>query len=74
MARYIHAKSDDSGQASNPVDYLGLWAQVASYTPSDARQTLLVDKSYYQLEKLGQYRALRPGYVPVASFDVRIFL
>jgi Protein of unknown function (DUF4239) len=62
MARYIHGEVDSSGRADNPTTYLGLWALVGSYNPSDARQTLLVDKSYDQLQQLGQDRALRYLY------------
>ena len=46
----------------NPVGTLGLWALVASYNPSDQRQSLLVDKSYDQLQLLSEDRALRYMY------------
>jgi Protein of unknown function (DUF4239) len=62
MARYIHGKTDNPGKADNPIGYLGLWALVGSYNPPDARQTLLVDKSYEQLQQLGEDRALRYMY------------
>jgi Protein of unknown function (DUF4239) len=62
MARYVHGEVDSSGRADNPTTYLGLWALVGGYNPSDARQTLLVDKSYDQLQQLGQDRALRYLY------------
>jgi hypothetical protein len=62
MARYIHGEVDNSSRADNSTTYLGLWALVGSYNPSDARQTLLVDKSYDQLQQLGQDRALRYLY------------
>jgi Protein of unknown function (DUF4239) len=62
MARYIHGEVDSSGRAESPTTYLSLWALVGSYNPSDARQTLLVDKSYDQLQQLGQDRALRYLY------------
>jgi hypothetical protein len=62
MARYIHGETDNPGEADNPVVYLGLWALVGSYNPPDARQTLLVDKSYDQLQQLGEDRALRYMY------------
>jgi Protein of unknown function (DUF4239) len=62
MARYIHGRTDNPGEADNPAGYLDLWALVGSYNPPDARQTLLVDKSYEQLQQLGDYRALRYMY------------
>jgi hypothetical protein len=62
MARYIHGKTDNPGKADNPVVYLGLWALVGNYSPPDSRQTLLVDKSYDQLQQLGEDRALRYMY------------
>src|SRR6266436_897623 len=46
----------------NPVGTLGLWALVASYNPSDQRQSLLVDKSYDQLQLVSEDRALRYMY------------
>jgi hypothetical protein len=62
MARYIHGVTDNPGKADNPIVYLGLWALVGSYNPPDTRQTLLVDKSYDQLQQLGEDRALRYMY------------
>jgi len=62
MARYIRGETDNPGKADNPIAYLGLWALVGSYNPPDARQTLLVDKSYDQLQQLGEDRALRYMY------------
>jgi hypothetical protein len=62
MARYIRGVTDNPGKADNPVVYLGLWALVGSYNPPDARQNLLVDKSYDQLQQLGEDRALRYMY------------
>jgi hypothetical protein len=56
MANYIHGKPD------NPVGTLGLWALIGSYNPADSRQTLLVDKSYDQLQRLTEDRALRYLY------------
>src|ERR1700739_3861624 len=57
MAALSHDKTID-----NPVGSLGLWALVASYTPSDGRQSLLVDKSYDQLQLISEDRALRYMY------------
>jgi hypothetical protein len=62
MARYIHGATDNPGKADNPITYLGLWALLGSYNPPDSRQTLLVDKSYDQLQRLGDDRALRYLY------------
>jgi hypothetical protein len=62
MAHYIDGKTDSPGKADNPVVYLDLWALISSYNPPDARLTLLVDKSYDQLQQLGEYRALRYMY------------
>ena len=62
MAQYIHGETDNPGKADNPIAYLGLWALVGSYNPPDGRQTLLVDKSYDQLQQLGEDRALRYLY------------
>ena len=57
MSARSHDKTID-----NPVGTLGLWALVASYNPSDQRQSLLVDKSYDQLQLLSEDRALRYMY------------
>ncbi|HEX3408930.1 MAG TPA: hypothetical protein VHS07_01550, partial [Candidatus Binataceae bacterium] len=46
----------------NPVGALGLWALVGGFNPSDGRQTLLVDKSYDQLQLLTEGRTLRYMY------------
>jgi hypothetical protein len=62
MARYIHSRSEKAGMADNPTTYLGLCALIGSYNPPDGRQTLLVDKSYDQLQRLGDDRALRYLY------------
>jgi hypothetical protein len=62
MAHYIPGATEDPGKADNPVDYLALWALVGNYDPPDTRQTLLVDKTYEQLQKLGLDRALRYMY------------
>ena len=40
MAHYVHGKMD------NPIGALGLWALISSYNPPDARQNLLVEKSW----------------------------
>jgi hypothetical protein len=53
MARYIHGKPD------NPTGTLPMWALIGSYNPPDSRQTLIVDKSYDQLQHLGEDRELR---------------
>jgi len=50
------------GQADNPTGALGLWGVVANYAPQTARQTLLADKSYDQLQTLSEDRALRFMY------------
>ena len=57
MATGLHDKEND-----NPIGSLGLWALVASYNPSDGRQSLLVDKSYDQLQLLSEARTLRYMY------------
>jgi len=63
MAHYIRgAGRDEIGRADNPIRYLGLWALIGGYNPPDARQTLLADKSYDQLQQLGKDRALRYMY------------
>jgi hypothetical protein len=62
MAHYVPGASNDPGKADNPVTYLALWKVVGSYDPPDTRQTLLVDKSYEQLQQLGEDRALRYMY------------
>jgi Protein of unknown function (DUF4239) len=56
MARYVHGKAD------NPIGALGLWALIGTYNPPDARQNLLVDKSYDQLQQLAEDRSLRYFY------------
>jgi hypothetical protein len=57
MATGLYDKKND-----NPIGSLGLWALVASYNPSDGRQSLLVDKSYDQLQLLSEARTLRYMY------------
>lgn len=57
MASEVNDKTVD-----DPVGTLGLWAMIASYNPSDGRQSLLVDKSYDQLELISENRALRYMY------------
>jgi hypothetical protein len=48
--------------ADDATGTLGLWALVAGYNPTDGRQTLLVDKSYDQLQSITQDRTLRYMY------------
>jgi hypothetical protein len=48
--------------ADNSTGTLGLWALVAAYDPSSGRQSLLVDKSYDQLQLLSEARTLRYMY------------
>ena len=48
--------------ADNSTGTLGLWALVAAYEPSSGRQSLLVDKSYDQLQLLSEARTLRYMY------------
>jgi hypothetical protein len=50
------------GKADNPTGALGMWAILSSYSPSDSRQSLVVDKSYDQLQLVTQDRALRYMY------------
>jgi len=46
----------------DPTGPLALWALVASYHPTDGRQSLLIDKSYDQLQLISENRALRYMY------------
>jgi len=48
--------------ADNPIGTLDLWALLAGYNPSDGRQSLLVDKSYDQLQQISEDRTLRYMY------------
>jgi Protein of unknown function (DUF4239) len=48
--------------ADNSTGTLGLWALVAGYDPANGRQSLLVDKSYDQLQLLSEARTLRYMY------------
>jgi hypothetical protein len=57
MATRFHGKPVD-----DPIGPLGLWALMASYDPSDGRQSLLVDKSYDQLQLISEDRSLRYMY------------
>ena len=57
MASQIH-----DGIVDNPTGALGLWKIVGDYTPGDAHQSLLIDKSYDQLQLIGEDRALRYMY------------
>jgi hypothetical protein len=56
------ASRRDGNVTDNPLGALGMWALVGGYEPKDSRQTLLVDKSYDQLELLGEDRTLRYIY------------
>jgi uncharacterized protein DUF4239 len=56
MANAKFSTIDDS------IGTLFLWQVVATYTPQDSRQTLLVDKSFDQLAKLTQVTSLRYLY------------
>jgi hypothetical protein len=56
------AASMDGKAIDNPIGSLGLWALVGNYDPSDARQSLLVDKSYEEIQLIGEARALRYIY------------
>lgn len=57
MAAHVH-----DGVADDPVGGLSLWALVGGYAPSDSRQSLLVDKSYDQLQLINEDRTLRYMY------------
>jgi hypothetical protein len=57
MATKIH-----DGIMDNPIGALGLWKIVGDYTPGDAHQSLLIEKSYDQLQLIGEDRALRYMY------------
>jgi hypothetical protein len=57
MAAHVHDGIND-----NPVGALGLWALVGSFTPSDSRQSVVADKSYDELQHIGEDRALRYMY------------
>ncbi len=46
----------------DPVGSLNLWAVIATYRPTDGRQSLLVAKSYDQLQLLSEARTLRYMY------------
>jgi hypothetical protein len=48
--------------ADDPIGTLGLWALVAGYNPSDGRESLLIDKSYDQLQLISEDRTLRYMY------------
>lgn len=48
--------------ADNSIGTLNLWALVAAYEPSNGRQSLLVDKSYDQLQTISEDRTLRYMY------------
>lgn len=57
MAAHVH-----DGVADNPIGATGLWQLVGSFTPNDSRQSILADKSYDQLQLIGEDRALRYMY------------
>jgi len=52
----------DGNTIDNPIGALGLWALVGNYDPSDTRQSLLVEKSYDEIQIIGEDRALRYIY------------
>ena len=45
-------------QPSGTIRSLGLWVLIGTYYPLNARQNLLVDKSYDQLQRLAEDRSL----------------
>ncbi len=51
-----------SKQVNDPIGTLGLWAMVGRYNPSGGRESLLVDKSYDQLQIITEDRILRYMY------------
>jgi hypothetical protein len=53
----VHGETTD-----DPNGPLRLWAVVGSYSPLDARQSLLVDKSFDQLQLITEDRTLRYMY------------
>ncbi|HUN58800.1 MAG TPA: DUF4239 domain-containing protein [Candidatus Binataceae bacterium] len=57
MATHLH-----DGVNDNPVGALGLWALVGGFTPTDSRQSVIVGKSYDELQHIGEDRALRFMY------------
>jgi hypothetical protein len=50
------------GMTEDQIGTLGLWALLASYDPSNGRQSMLVDKSYDQLQLISEARTLRYMY------------
>jgi hypothetical protein len=56
MAR-VHGQTAD-----DPSGPLALWALVGAYNPSNGRQSLLVDKSFDQLQLISEDRTLRYMY------------
>ena len=57
MAAHIH-----DGIADNPVGSLGMWALLGGFTPNDSRQSVVLDKSYDELQQIGEDRSLRFMY------------
>ena len=57
MATHVH-----DGTIDDPVGALGLWAEIGRFTPADSHQSMLMDKSYDQLQLIGQDRSLRFMY------------
>jgi Protein of unknown function (DUF4239) len=51
-----------SNQVNDPIGTLELWAIVGGYNPSGGRESLLVDKSYDQLQIITEDRILRYMY------------
>lgn len=56
MAAHFHGKAD------NPTGALGMWAIISGFTPADSRQSLVVDKSYDQIQLITVDRSLRYMY------------
>jgi hypothetical protein len=56
------ASTRNSMTLDNPIGALGLFALLGSYNPTDSRQSLLMDKSYDQLQLISEDRSLRYLY------------
>jgi Protein of unknown function (DUF4239) len=56
------AATRNSMTLDNPIGSLGLWALLGNYNPTDSRQSLLIDKSYDQLQLISEDRSLRYLY------------
>ncbi|HTT74479.1 MAG TPA: hypothetical protein VMF50_00690, partial [Candidatus Binataceae bacterium] len=62
MADRLHLMTRHSAAAQDPLGALNMWALISGFTPSDSRQSLLMEKSFDELQMVSEDHALRFMY------------